>query len=280
MRIFREPFIHFLIIGAAVFVLNFFFSNDVEKSDNQIVVDKDSVHLIDEKVKKEAPGLSPGELKKRVDIALNEKIKQEILYREGLAVHLDKDDVEIKKRIAYKMNLLAVARINSPPVTPNDIEKYYTENIKKYIVPKTISFRHILFSSEKRGERAASDCKIVLEKIHSGELKNYVDAQSMGDPLTVPALMRYARFSLIEKIFGIRFAKNLELVENTGWVGGVVSRYGVHLVEITKIKPKMIRPLDKVYPQIKATLENIRDQKIYDNFYEKIKKKYSIVIEE
>jgi len=280
MRIFKEPFIHFLLIGAAVFVLSTFAPNKEENPNLQIIVDKKTVQSVIKKIKQQTKDISPEDTKKKTDEALEEIVRQEVLYREGLAMHLDRDDIKIKKRIVYKVNLVAVAKAKKPVITTAEIEKFYYQNKKRYTVPKGMSFRHILFSTEKRGDQAAADCNTVFEKIRTGELKTYADIQSMGDALTGPGVMRVARFSLVEKIFGTEFARNLNAINVTGWTGGITSRYGVHLVEITRITPEVVKPLDTVYPQIKTTLESLRDQKTFDAFYEQTKKKYSIVVED
>jgi len=280
MRIVKEPFIHFLLIGAVIFALSLLKSGKPEKLDTRIFVDKETVQSITDRINKRFGNkLSREEFKEKAEKALAEIIKQEILYREGLAINLDRNDMVIKKRVAYKMNLVAVEKANRPDITPEEIKKYYNENKERYTVPRKVTFRQILFSSKKRGDQAAIDCNKVLERVLAGELKDFKEIQTLGDETNMTAMVRSARSSRIERTYGAEFARNIEAINKKGWIGGVTSKEGVHLVEIIKIVPAQLKSIDEVRARIEATLGSLRDQKTYDDFYEQAQKKYTIEME-
>ena len=85
------------------------------------------------------------------------KVQQEILYREALAMGLDKDDEIVKRRMAQKMQFLAedVAAAREP--TTAELKSWFEKNSAKFAQPPRLSFRHLYFSPDRRGARARDD---------------------------------------------------------------------------------------------------------------------------
>src|SRR5262249_53039695 len=77
-----------------------------------------------------------------------DKVQEEVLYREALAMGLDKDDTIVKRRMAQKMQFLAedVAAAREP--TTPELKSWYERNTEKFAQPSRFSFRHLYFSPD------------------------------------------------------------------------------------------------------------------------------------
>src|SRR5215471_1539112 len=117
-RLLREPLLHFLLIGLAFFAIYAYLHRGrmgIESS-HQIVLNFDDLRQMDlyfESQWHRQP--TPQEFQAMVE----DKVREEVLYREGLAMGLDKDDTIVKRRMAQKMQFLAedVAAAHEPSTT-------------------------------------------------------------------------------------------------------------------------------------------------------------------
>src|SRR5271154_6879215 len=125
-RAVREPLVHFLLIGLALFVLYSYMTRGQSGDVNhQIVISMDDVRQLDisfvsqwhrQPTEEEFRGL------------VEAFIRQEILYREGLAMGLDKDDTIVKRRMAQKMEFLAEDVAASHEPTTDELKTWYGKN--------------------------------------------------------------------------------------------------------------------------------------------------------
>ena len=96
---------------------------------------------------------------------VEDKIKEEVLYREGLVMGLDKDDTIVKRRMAQKVQFLAedVATAHEPSTA--ELKAWFEKNSSKFALPSRYSFRHLYFSPDKRSTNAHGDAAEALAKI-------------------------------------------------------------------------------------------------------------------
>ncbi|MGB6907241.1 MAG: peptidyl-prolyl cis-trans isomerase, partial [Methyloceanibacter sp.] len=103
-KIAREPLVHFVLIGAAVFGLYALVSGDErDNARDRIVVTEGRVQQLAQvfaKTWQRPPG--PEELRGLVDAY----IKEEVYYREALKLGLDRDDTLIRRRMQQKMEFV------------------------------------------------------------------------------------------------------------------------------------------------------------------------------
>ena len=113
---------------------------------------------------------------------IESRIEEEILYREALAMGLDKDDTIVKRRMAQKMEFLAedVSAAHEP--TTEELRAYFEKNPAMFSQPARVTtFRLLYFSPDKRGKNAWSDANKALAKL-SGRSASWEGAAALGDP--------------------------------------------------------------------------------------------------
>ena len=154
----REPLVHFLLLGLALFAVYGYMQRGrggVESS-RQIVVSLDELRQMDAYFESQwhrQP--TPAEFQSMVE----DKVREEVLYREALAMGLDKDDTIVKRRMAQKMQFLAedVATAHEPSTA--ELKAWFEKNSSQFALPSRYSFRHLYFSPDKRGKNAATGCR-------------------------------------------------------------------------------------------------------------------------
>jgi hypothetical protein len=152
-RIVTEPFVHFIIIGAALFALG-------EQLEQQQQTDRYSIAVGSAELKRFA-GLwekqyggepSPAELN---ELAEN-YIRQEVLYREALSLGLDKGDEVVKRRLVQKLEFLQQDLWTAQEPPESELQAYYRDHPERYQKPERVSFPRLWPFSVKQGNRSRS----------------------------------------------------------------------------------------------------------------------------
>ena len=163
-RLLREPLLHFLLIGAGLFVLFHYMRphRDTSPTSRQIQFSIDELSqlaLLYQSQWRREPTVD------ELDRLVENKVQQEVLYREALTMGLDKGDEIVKRRMAQKMQFLSedVAAAREP--TTEELKNWFANNSQKFAMPARFSFRHLYFSPDRRGERAREDAVKALTQL-------------------------------------------------------------------------------------------------------------------
>src|SRR5208283_4056144 len=179
-RVMREPLLHFLLIGVVLFVVYSWMhrgQSGIEPS-HEIALNFDELRTMDLYFESQWHRQPTGE---EFNAMVENRIQEEILYREGLAMGLDKDDIIVKRRMAQKMQFLAedVATAHEP--STEELRAWFTTNSEKFALPSRATFRHLFFSSDKRSRNAQEDAAAALVKL-SGQPEITPLAATLADP--------------------------------------------------------------------------------------------------
>ncbi len=275
-RVLREPLLHFLLIGIALFAIYAYINRGRGgfESSKQIVVSLDDLRTMElyfESQWHRQP--TPAEFQAMVE----DKVKEEVLYREGLAMGLDKDDTIVKRRMAQKMQFLAedVAAAHEPSTA--ELKAWFEKNTDKFALPSRYSFRHLYFSPDKRGQRAHDDAAVALSKI-AGQPEDSKLAVSLGDSFMFQDYYGDRAPSAIAKEFGPQFAVALEKVKPGSWQGPVESGYGWHLVFVDTVIPGHIPALEEIEPDVKTAWLGEQKATAWQKAYAEMRAKYVVLL--
>lgn len=268
----KEPLFHFLIIGASIFVVfSMLNKNEPAVSGNMIIVSTaDIEQLSGNWSKRWNRPPTETELKGLVD----SYIKEEVYYREALALGLDKNDTILRRRLMQKMEFLTndLAELSTPD--KSELNKYLLDNHEKYQLPARVSFSHIYFSLDKRGVRAFEDAKNALPQL------NELSTPDRGDSFMLPYDFVQKTSFEVERLFGAGFAEQLFSLDTNSWQGPIASGYGFHLVRISEKTDPRMPELFSVIDKVRSDLMLERRQKMNKEIYEKFKERYEIFIED
>lgn len=208
---------------------------------------------------------------------VEDKIREEVLYREGLAMGLDKDDTIVKRRMAQKMEFLAedVAAAHEP--STGELKVWFDKNTQKFALPSRYSFRHVYFSPDRRGKNAQQDAAQALAKI-SGQPEDSRLAASVGDSFMFQDYYGDRAPGAIAKEFGPQFAVALEKLKPGSWQGPVESGYGWHLVFVDTVIPGRIPALEEIEPDVKTAWLAEQKATAWRKAYADMRAKYVVLL--
>jgi hypothetical protein len=275
-RCLREPLLHFLLLGVVLFAVYGYLHRGrggVESS-KQIALSLDDLRTMEvyfESQWHRPP--TPQEFQAMVE----DKIREEVLYREGLAMGLDKDDAIVKRRMAQKMQFLAedVAAAHEP--STSELKTWFDKNTSKFALPSRYGFRHIYFSPDKRGKNAQGDAANALTKI-AGQPEGSAFAASVGDRFMFQDYYGDRTPSAVAKEFGPQFAVALEKLKPGSWQGPVESGYGWHLVFVDTVIPGRIPAFEEIEPDVKTAWLGEQKSTAWQKAYAEMRAKYTVLL--
>ena len=269
----KEPLLHFLILGAAIFLV---YGAVAEKGSSQqeIFISKGQQENLLNTFSRTWQRLpTPQEYQGLV----KDYIRQEIAYRESREMGLDQNDIVIRRRLRQKMEMLAEDIAGLAPPTDAELQAYLDTHATQFMTEPTMTLRHVYFSIDKRGDQALQDAEALLLLLR--EQGSEADTSTMGDTLPLPPYLERAAEFEIARLFGQPFVENLKNVESGEWAGPVTSGYGLHLVLVTDRTEAKASSLEEVRQEVEREFMSQRRQESVDGLYEKLAENYTIEIE-
>ena len=269
-KILKEPLVHFLFLGLALFVLYQAVSPNVGNA-RKITVSDATVALISQRyalVWQRPP--TPEELKGLIDTY----IKEEILYREGVAMGLERDDAVIKRRVLQKLEVLSEETGTLNPPSDAELSTYLNTHAAEYAKQPIIGFQQVLFDPVRHGANLETDFNAALAKLQAG-----VNPDGLGDSSLLPAKEDAIAADMLAREFGDEFAKALLSLPISSWQGPVRSGFGVHIVRVNSRTAGQQSSLAEVRQAVERDWENQRRSKTKESYYQKLLKEYDIKME-
>jgi len=266
-RILREPLLHFLLLGLGLFA---WFGRVAPDDDGRrrIVVSQAQVDLLVTQFKgtwNRPP--SAAELNGLVD----SYVRDEILYREGVALGLDRDDAVVKRRVRQKLDVLFEESIAQNPATDADLQSYLDAKPAAFRQPAIVSFDQIYFGSD-------ADTPLRLEQARAA-LARGADPGTLGQATLLPSRQDAMPLDLVARDFGEEFAGQLARAPASEWTGPVASGFGVHLVRVIDIQAARSPALVDVREVVAREWENERRKRAHAAAFEKLREQYQVEIQ-
>jgi parvulin-like peptidyl-prolyl isomerase len=275
-RFLREPLVHFLLIGAGLFGL-YSFTQDGRTTaapSKEIRLSLDEINqlvLLFRAQWRRPP--TPQELDRMVE----NKVQQEILYREALAMGLDKDDEIVKRRMAQKMQFLAEDVAGAREPTTAELKSWFEKESARFAQPPRLSFRHLYFSPDQRGARAREDAARALARL-AGQPVDAKIARSLADPFMFQEYYRDRAPDYLGKEFGPQFALAVAKLPPGSWQGPVESGFGWHLVFVDTVIPGRAPAFEEIEPEVRAAWLNEQKARAWEKAYKAMRARYTVLL--
>lgn len=275
-RYLREPLLHFVFIGVALFAAySALHSKEARTSDSKkIVLTTDDVGQIS--LMWQAQG-RPAPTTEQIQSLLDNKIREEVLYREALSLGLDKDDTIVKRRMAQKMDFLAEDLSDLREPTREELQVWFAKNSERFKVSGRASFRHLYFSFDKHGDKTSQVAAEALKKI-DGKPSDSTEAATLADPFMFQDYYGDHSFDELAKTFGPGFARSLFTLETGSWQGPIESGYGWHLIFIDSLTPARVPEFEEVEADVRTQWTSAQREETKQRMYEQMKSHYEIVL--
>ncbi len=271
----REPLIHFLFIGASLFLLFELFDDPAGPQSSRIVITNGQVEFLKASY---ARSRQRPPTEQELQGLIDGYVREEIFYREALALGLDKDDTVVRRRMMQKLELMSddIAGIMIP--TDEQLQEFMADHPEMFRIEPQIAFRHVFLNVNQRGN-AVEDEAVRLLALLSDE-GNTTDPDSLGDSLMLPKTFNLSPVGEIAKMFGKPFSRELNNSKLGQWIGPVWSGYGLHLILVTEHVEGRLPQLDEIRETVEWEWSAAHRKELKENIYKEIREKYSIEFEQ
>lgn len=274
VRLLQEPLLHFLILGGMIYVL-FGTVGDVrnEKSD-EIVVSAAKIENM-AALWKRTWQRPPTE--QELEGLIEDHIKEEVLYREALAMSLDQNDTIIRRRLRQKMEFLVENVSAGAEPTDAELRAFLEKNPTVFRVQPRVSFSHVYLNRQRRGESVHRDAERLLRELGNGN--GQADPASIGDAFLLPHDFKSLSETEVVRLFGKEFGTRVLDLELGRWNGPVESGYGMHLVLVRDRTEGRIPELGEVQEAVKREWLAARRREANEAYIQRLRDKYTVTIQ-
>jgi len=265
-----EPMLHFLLIGIALFAA-YQWKTPVDSSGRRIVITRGVVDdLVTQHVA--AKGREPSSTE--LNHLIESYVRDEILYREGVKLGLERDDIVVKRRVRQKIEMIAEEDASTRAPSDVDLFAYLTANPARFVQPAILTFEQVFLGESTSGPHVVHAVSVTREALRNG-----TDPDALGKPTLLPLRMIQTPADLVARDFGDSFASALEKAPVGEWAGPIDSSFGVHYVRVSDRTPAVAPQLAAVRDHVVREWENERRQRARTDAYAKMRGAYEISIE-
>ena len=276
MKLLREPLLHFMFIGVAIYLLYSVFADPLpEGNDKTIVVSAGEIEWMQTSWQKRWNRPPTAE---EFEGLIQQYIKETVLYREALTMGLNQHDQVIRRRLAQKLEFLAKDLVALTPPTEEELQAYFDEHRDRYREPVRYTFTQVFIDPDKRGDATLADAETIKATlIAQGDAIE--DAGALGDDFMLQNYYPDKDPLEIRKYFGSGFAESLVELSPGLWHGPVLSGYGVHLVYVSNVTAPPAPVFAELRERVTLDWKAERGEELNEKFYASLRDRYTIVIE-
>ena len=267
----KDPLVHFLLIGAALFAISAWRGETIRAGRERIVVSGEQFAQV-----RDAAALLQGRplTDQEVDALLEPSIRDEVLYREALALGLDVDDDEVRRRLIEKMNYLTQDLADPEPASPNELRDLYDASPDRFAIPELVTFDQVFFSPSERGDGLQGAAESGIADLRAGRSPDEV-----GDRTPLRPTYENAPREQVTVLFGDALADAVFTMPPGDWTGPFRSDFGLHAVRLRGRTERRVPPFDEIREQVASERAADKRRARNDAEYQRMRGKYEVVIE-
>jgi peptidyl-prolyl cis-trans isomerase C len=268
----REPFFHFLLLGALIFAVSHVVQSERSASDRQIVVDEQLQQRIVE-INQTQSGVTPG--REQLERLVDEYIDDEVMYREAMRLGLDRDDEIVRRRLIQKMQFLRRDLAAAPKPDAVALRAYYDTHPQLFNSPARVSFEQLYFSADRGGW---GEAEARAQRAHDQLAHVTASAVPLDDafPFQIPpaqltrieAGQLFGDTPIIDALFGAPQGQ---------WSDPVRSAYGWHLIKVGHRRISSLAPFSDVPAQVQSAYLQEQSQAAERRELDTLRARYEIV---
>lgn len=228
----RQPLVHFLLIGAVILAFWQAATGGGDTAPTEIRVGAAELRWLHETWRAQF-GRPPNATE--MQAAVRGYVDEEMRYREGLALGLDRDDSIVRRRLAQKYDFMLGEQAAALVPTEAELRATYARAPDRYLPPVRVSICQVYFGEAAAGLAAA---KAALARLSPAEVRAADAVSSTASALPYPRCYDNVTSEAVTRDFGDFFAGVVTNQLAPGaWQGPVQSGYGYHLVRVQSRAP-------------------------------------------
>jgi len=196
----REPLLHFIVLGGLLFAADHVLVAGADDPRTIVVgadVDAEATQLF-----KASRGRSPS--RDELDALRRVWLDNEVLYREGLALQVDRGDSAIRERVIFKALSVVDANTRLPRIDDEGLRDWFEAHRAKYDEPARFDFQEAVLS----GDTAEAAVRGFVESLNAG---------TPGDAKAGLRVFKGRPLSNLVQSYGADFVKSLEAAPTGEW---------------------------------------------------------------
>jgi len=273
-RFLREPLLHFVVLGAVVFTAFQLAGDRGGGPEGKIAITRGTLeHLVTgfTRTWRRPPTA------KELDGLVEDHIREEVFYREALALGLDKDDTIVRRRMRQKLEFLAGDATAMVAPTDADLQAWLVRNPDRFHTEPAFAFSQVYFGRGPGAEGARAAASKALAQLERAD--RAIAPAQLGEATMLPGEMPLTSVGEIGRVFGEDFAREVARLEPGRWAGPLQSGYGWHLVRVSARSEGGPRPLAEVRDAAQREWQAAKSREAVDATYASLRGKYAIVVE-
>jgi hypothetical protein len=273
-RIFKEPLLHFLLLGAAIFVAYSLVSKASSAEPGKIVVTQGQLASMWEgftRTRQREPSRDEWEG------LIRARVREEVYYREALALGLDKDDTVIRRRLQQKIEFVSDDLAAQAPPTDAELNAFLQAHADQFRLEPRFTFRQVFLNPEKHGENLARDSAHLLSQLNQAGGRS--DISALGDSFVLGQQFDALPASEIARQFGDAFSRAMDGLSPGRWHGPIASSFGSHLVFVTERTEARAAVLADVREAARREWDEARRMEVKERSYQEMLKRYAVTVE-
>lgn len=254
MRLFREPLVHFALLGGLIFIGWGVSRKGRDQSPQTVPAISRNVEVTSRELdaarvefravwKREPDARELGEVVERL-------VQEEILFREALAQGLDRDDKVVRRRLIEKMTAIAQPSGPAREPTRDELRRWYETYAHRFRRPAATTFDALFFDPKRRPD-PSGDAARALATL-AGAAPTDATPAGVGDTFILSERTRDQTEMELSHLLGASFARAVSAAPEGRWQGPLSSTYGVHLVRVARRTPERLPPFEEVEKQVRA----------------------------
>lgn len=267
-RLLREPLVHFVAIGGLIFVLYEAISAPAPAPAETIVVAPERIEQLAKAY--QAVWQRPPD-DDELSAIVDDFVREEIYYREALALGLDRGDTVVRRRLRQKMEFLTDAGAQMLAPSTGELEAYLLAHERSFQRAPRLAFEQVFLGPDPAPEKT----RRVLRALQS---EPSLDVSSVGERTMLPARSRLSPPRDVDGTFGAGFFERLAAVPAGVWAGPVVSAFGVHLVRVGERLAARTPPLEAIRESVLRDWKSTKAGELREAHYARLRERYVVDI--
>ena len=271
-KLIKDPLVHFLLVGVALFAISAWRGQSVSTGREEIVVTAEQVA----QARAAAAVLQGREpTAAELEALIEPTVRDEVMYREALALGLDENDDEVRRRLIEKMTYLTQDLADPEPSSEVTLREFYEANPDTFTIPALVSFDQVFFSPGTRGDALEADAAAGLAALRAGRTPAEV-----GDRTPLRESYDDAPREQVAVLFGDELADALFETEPGEWTGPFRSDFGLHVVRLRGRSDARLPPYDEIAARVAEEYGAQRRREANERAYREMRARFDIVIEQ
>ncbi|MEP6668790.1 MAG: peptidylprolyl isomerase [Chthoniobacter sp.] len=271
-KLLREPLLHFLVLGAAIFFAYRAMSKSTDAAPGRIVVTPGQIeHLTIGFTRTWQRPPSSEEL----EGLIRDYVREEICCREAVAMGLDKDDAVIRRRLQQKVEFISQDLAAQAEPGEAELRAYWQAHADAFRDERRFTFRQVYLNPQRHGANLTADGASLLAQLNQPG----ADAVTLGDQTLLEHELARATASEVAARFGENFATKLGGLRTGAWQGPIESGYGAHYVFVQESTEGRVQPFEEAREAVRREWANTQRLRANEQFYTGLLQRYNVTVE-